>query len=65
QSSPVFEILWARIVPDLVFTAGVIILIVIVVKVLRNLKPADNAKAAAHFAAVTAEEAKADAKQNN
>lgn len=60
QSSPVFEILWARIVPDLVFTAGVIILIVIVVKVLRNLKPADNAKAAAHFAAVTAEEAKAD-----
>lgn len=49
HSSLAAELLWARIVPDLVFTAGVILLIIIVVKVLRHLKPANNEKTAADF----------------
>jgi len=42
-------ILWARIVPDLIFTAGVIIFIYIVFKAFRNLKKADNEEAAAAY----------------
>lgn len=42
KTSPVYELLWARMLPDLIFTAGVILLLVIVIKVMRNLKPAEH-----------------------
>lgn len=45
HNSPVKEILWARIVPDLIFTAGVVILIVIVLKAFMNLKKSNNQQA--------------------
>lgn len=35
-------LLWARMVPDLIFTAGVIVLLVIVFRAMFHLKKADN-----------------------
>lgn len=42
HSPLVSGLLWARMLPDLVFTAGVIVLIIIVVGAFFNLKPAEN-----------------------
>ncbi|MHC5268870.1 nitric-oxide reductase large subunit [Enterococcus sp. LJL98] len=42
QQPLVALLLWLRIIPDLIFTAGVVILLVIVVRGFFQLKPADN-----------------------
>ncbi|WP_252902335.1 hypothetical protein [Paucilactobacillus hokkaidonensis] len=40
RTSPVVELLWARIVPDTVFIIGAVIMLIVVVKIFFNLKPA-------------------------
>lgn len=40
RTSPVNEMLWARILPDSIFIIGVIVLLVVIVKIFFNLKPA-------------------------
>ncbi|GAF41052.1 nitric-oxide reductase [Agrilactobacillus composti DSM 18527 = JCM 14202] len=42
HGSTVATLLWLRIIPDLIFTAGVVVLLVVVYKIVRNLKPAQN-----------------------
>jgi nitric oxide reductase subunit B len=42
HGSTVSTLLWLRIIPDLIFTAGVVVLLVVVYKIVRNLKPAQN-----------------------
>ena len=63
HNSPVKEILWARIVPDLIFTAGVVILIVIVLKAFMNLKKSNNQQAATQLGYLNNDNAQFDKTQ--
>ncbi|CAM4380120.1 nitric-oxide reductase large subunit [Weissella hellenica] len=54
-------LLWARLVPDLIFTAGVVVLLVIVVRAFFNLKKDDNRAATKALEKLAAEDEREDA----